>query len=118
MCRNNCNIVEAENKEKRERNSRLSYEERVEIESMLRRRKKRTKVYYTDSYSSWQKGMNENCNGILRRFIPKGTDLETISEYKLEIILEKINGKPRKILNFTSAEELFNIEINKIKGVA
>ena len=40
MCRNNCNIVEAENKEKRERNSRLSYEERIEIESMLRRRKK------------------------------------------------------------------------------
>lgn len=82
------------------------------------RRKKRTKIYYTDPYSSWQKGMNENCNGILRRFIPKGTDLETISEYKLEIILEKINGKPRKILNFTSAEELFNIEINKIRGVA
>ena len=62
--------------------------------------------------------MNENCNGILRRFIPKGTDLETISEYKLELILEKINRKPRKILNFTSAEELFDIEINKIKGVA
>ena len=82
------------------------------------RRRKRTKVYYTDPYSSWQKGMNENCNGILRRFIPKGTDLNTISEYKLEIILEKINGKPRKILDFTSADELFNIEINRIKNVA
>lgn len=82
------------------------------------RRRKRTKVYYTDPYSSWQKGMNENCNGILRRFIPKGTDLNTISQYKLETILEKINGKPRKILNFTSAEELFNIEINKIKDAA
>jgi len=82
------------------------------------RRVKRTKVYYTDPYSSWQKGMNENCNGILRRFIPKGTDLNKISEYKLEIILEKINGKPRKILDFTSANELFNIEIEKIKSVA
>ena len=40
------------------------------------------------------------------------------SNRKLELILEKINGKPRKILNFTSAEELFNIEINKIKGAA
>ena len=40
MCRNNCNIVEAENKEERERNSRLSNEERVEIESMLIQRKK------------------------------------------------------------------------------
>ena len=82
------------------------------------RRVKRTRVYYTDPYSSWQKGMNENCNGILRRFIPKGTDLNKISEYKLGIILEKINEKPRKILNFTSANELFNIEINKIKSVA
>lgn len=82
------------------------------------RRRKRTKVYYTDAYSSWQKGMNENCNGILRRFIPKGTDLSTISEYKLELILEKINGKPRKILNFTSANDLFEAEINKIKSAA
>lgn len=82
------------------------------------RRVKRTKVYYTDPYSSWQKGMNENCNGILRRFIPKGTNLNTVSEYRLKLILEKINGKPRKILNFTSADELFNIEINKIKNVA
>lgn len=82
------------------------------------RRVKRTRVYYTDPYSSWQKGMNENCNGILRRFIPKGTDLNDISEYKLGIILEKINGKPRKILDFTSADELFNTEINKIKSVA
>lgn len=76
---------------------------------------KRTTVYYTDPYSSWQKGMNENCNGILRRFIPKGTDLNTITEYRLKIILEKINGKPRKILNFTSANELFEEEIMKIK---
>ena len=65
------------------------------------RKVKRTRVYYTDPYSSWQKGMNENCNGILRRFIPKGTDLNKISEYKLETILEKINEKPRKILNFS-----------------
>lgn len=65
-------------------------------------------------YSSWQKGMNENCNGILRRFIPKRTDLSTISKYKLKIILEKITGKPREILNYTSAEDMFNIEINKM----
>lgn len=94
----------------------LNYD-RIE-KSKYDRRKKRTKIYYTDPYSSWQKGMNENCNGILRRFIPKGTNLNKISEYKLELILEKINGKPRKIFNFTTAEELFNIEINKIKNVA
>ena len=78
------------------------------------RRRKRTKVYYTDPYSSWQKGMNENCNGILRRFIPKGTDLNKITKEKLEEIIKKINGKPRKILGFISAEERFKEEIIKI----
>ena len=78
------------------------------------RRRKRTKVYYTDPYSSWQKGMNENCNGILRRFIPKGTDLNKITKEKLEEILKKINGKPRKILGFVSAEERFREEMSKI----
>lgn len=78
------------------------------------RRRKRTKVYYTDPYSSWQKGMNENCNGILRRFIPKGTDLNKITKEKLDKILQKINGKPRKILGFISAEKRFEEEIRKI----
>lgn len=78
------------------------------------RRKKRTKVYYTDPYSSWQKGMNENCNGILRRFIPKGTDLNKITKEKLDKVLQKINGKPRKILGFISADKRFEEEISKI----
>ena len=77
-------------------------------------KERRTIVYYADPYSAWQKGMNENCNGILRRFIPKGTDLNKISTAKLENILKIINGKPRKILNFTSADELFEKEIRKI----
>lgn len=75
---------------------------------------RRTKVYYADPYSSWQKGMNENCNGILRRFIPKGIDLKEKSEGKLEEIVKKINGKPRKILGFVPAEVRFNEEILKI----
>jgi len=78
------------------------------------RRKKRTKVYYTDPYSSWQKGMNENCNGILRRFIPKGTNLNKITNEELEQILKKINGKPRKILGFISADKRFKEEVDKI----
>ena len=76
--------------------------------------KRRTVVYYADPYSSWQKGMNENCNGILRRFIPKGTDLNNVSKEKLEKVLQKINGKPRKILGFISAEKRFEEEIRKI----
>lgn len=82
--------------------------------SKINSKERRTEVYYTDPYSSWQKGMNENCNGILRRFIPKGTDLEKISKEKLEKILKKINGKPRKILGFISADKKFEEEIRKI----
>lgn len=76
--------------------------------------KRRTILYYCDPYSSWQKGMNENCNGILRRFIPKGTDLNKISSEKLERILNKINGKPRKKLGFISADKRFREELEKI----
>ena len=90
----------------------LNYD-KIEI-SCLEKDKRRTEVYYTDPYSSWQKGMNENCNGILRRFIPKGTDLNSIPKEKLEEILRKINGKPRKILGFISADKRFEEELNKI----
>ena len=82
--------------------------------SKIDKNEQRTIVYYADSYSAWQKGMNENCNGILRRFIPKGTDLNKISSSKLEDILKKINGKPRAILNYETADELFEKEIRKI----
>ena len=90
----------------------LNYD-KIEI-SKYDENKRRTVVYYTDPYSSWQKGMNENCNGILRRFIPKGTDLNKVSSEKLEKILNKINGKPRKVLGFISADKRFKEEIEKI----
>ena len=90
----------------------LNYD-KIEI-SCLEENKRRTEVYYADPYSSWQKGMNENCNGILRRFISKGTDLNKISKEKLEKILNKINGKPRKILGFICADKRFKEEIEKI----
>lgn len=77
-------------------------------------KERRTIVYYTDPYSAWQKGMNENCNGILRRFIPKGTDLNKITTEKLESILKKINGKPRAILGYETADALFEREIKRI----
>lgn len=90
----------------------LNYD-KIEV-SKFNEKERRTVVYYTDSYSSWQKGMNENCNGILRRFIQKGTDLNKISSEKLEKILNKINGKPRKILGFIPSDKRFKEEIDKI----
>lgn len=94
----------------------LNYDN-IEI-SKKRTEERRTTVYYADPYSAWQKGMNENCNGILRRFIPKGINLNKISTEKLEKTVQIINGKPRKILGFTSAEEQFKEELSKIIRVA
>lgn len=73
-------------------------------------------TYFCDPYCSWQKGSNENHNGILRRYIPKKTDLKTLSQGELNLILEDINNKPRKCLDYETAKEAFTRELNSIKS--
>jgi transposase, IS30 family len=60
-------------------------------------------TYFCDPYSSWQKGTVENVNKMIRRYIPKGTDLITITHADLNWIADRINKKPRKILGYRSA---------------
>lgn len=60
-------------------------------------------TYFCDPYSSWQKGSVENVNKMIRRYIPKGTDLATVSQTQLDLIANRINQKPRKILGYRSA---------------
>jgi len=62
-------------------------------------------TYFCDPYSSWQKGSVENVNKMIRRYIPKGTDLATVSQEFLEWIADRINKKPRGILGYRSAYE-------------
>lgn len=73
------------------------------------------KTYFCDPYSSWQKGSNENHNGILRRYIPKKTDLKTVSQPELNSILEEINNRPRKCLKYETSSEAFKRELKSIK---
>lgn len=63
-------------------------------------------TYFCDPYSSWQKGAVENVNKMIRRYIPKGTDLRTISQTDLDFVADRINKKPRQVLGFRSAYEV------------
>lgn len=68
-------------------------------------------VYFADAYSSWQRGTNENTNGLLREFFPKGTDFLQISEEELSQAVDSINHRPRKCLKWLSAHETFMAEL-------
>jgi IS30 family transposase len=63
-------------------------------------------VYFTDPYSSWQKGGVENANKMLRRYFPKGTDFAAISQTEIDQAVRCINRKPRRCLGYQSALEL------------
>jgi len=64
-------------------------------------------VYFADAYSAWQRGTNENTNGLLRHYFPKGIDFRKISEEELGLIIKKVNHRPRKCLNYRTPHEVF-----------
>ncbi len=64
------------------------------------------KVYFADPYAAWQRGTNENTNGLLRFYFPKGTDFLAVTEEELHFIIEKVNHRPRKCLNYQTPHEV------------
>lgn len=70
-------------------------------------------VYFADPYCAWQKGTNENLNGLLREFYPKGRNLSRVSPATLKKNLALINARPKKVLNFQKPVDLFELELKK-----
>jgi IS30 family transposase len=76
-------------------------------------------VYFAHPYSSWERGLNENFNGLLRQYIPKGTDLRTITEEHVRQAEKQLNLRPRKCLEFRQPEIVFQEYLQATKaGVA
>ena len=71
------------------------------------------KVYFTDPYCAWQKGTNENLNGLLREFFPKGRNLSRVSPATLKKNLALINARPKKVLGFRKPVDLFDLFLSQ-----
>ncbi len=68
-------------------------------------------TYFADPYSSFQRGSNENANGILRRYFPKGTDFSVIPQSEINAVVNEINDRPKKCLGYNTPKEVFNYHL-------
>ncbi len=74
--------------------------------SLLKPEECRTMIYFAHSYSSWERGTNENQNRMIRRFVPKGSDIADFSDEEIQEIEDWMNNYPRKTLGYRTAKQV------------
>lgn len=75
-------------------------------------------TYFADPYGSWQRGSNENRNGRIRRYLPKGTSFEDLTQDELDAIVGEINDTPMKLLGYKTPNEVWDEEIARLQSKA
>ena len=66
-----------------------------------------TDIYFANPYCSWERGANENVNGLIRQYLPKGTDFNEVTDVEIKAVMERLNNRPRETRGFKSPNELF-----------
>ena len=64
--------------------------------------------YFAHPYHSWERGLNENTNGLIRQYLPKGTDFHSLTRAQVRSIMDRLNNRPRKCLGFKTPNQLFS----------
>jgi len=72
-----------------------------------------TSFYFAHPYSSWERGLNEHTNGLIRQYLPKKTDFTQISKEEIITIQDKLHHRPRKVLDYRTQYEVFFTEFAK-----
>jgi IS30 family transposase len=86
----------------------LTYDRGTEMaQHKLFTRETNIQVYFADPYSPWQRGTNENTNGLVRQYFPKGIDFKTVSSAEIKEAEQRLNSRPRKALGFYTPSEKF-----------
>jgi IS30 family transposase len=72
-----------------------------------------TKFFFANPYHSWERGLNEHTNGLIRQYLPKGTDFTKIKNKEIQLIQDRLNNRPRKALGYKTPAEVFYATIIK-----